>query len=422
MATVYNPSGVKAADTLLTYMSNLLQEQMYKTTIRRSPWNSMMIDQIAWKDGVGDTGRVNVFGATYTLPEWVPVTMNSLSTDVPLTINETGATEYSFQRSAARLASQKIDVTRIRQAWENKQQAANILDQLVANVGLAWSETYRAQYTNIATFKCILTKNGIIGLNSAENITTFAEQEPDCVLTSGVMDRMYNKLQFEGAFDAAAGMANGAPVFTVMASRDTTDYILQEDPNIRQDIRFMEANFGDNSYLMHQLGATKAFRNFVYLQDSMAPRYDFDDTKPVGQKWVRIHPYVAVPSTTGNIYIPNEAYDNAPFEDTIIFVRDVFKSMVVPPFNSADKMKFNPRTFNGEVRWINNPDMNTNYLGTQGMFVAELSNAAMPVYPRHGIVIRHLRVAPNNKLMGADGTVKGSLLSTPNQALVSAGL
>ena len=69
MATVYNPSKVNAADTLLTYMSNLLQEQMYKTTIRRSPWNSMMIDQIAWKDGVGDTGRVNVFGATYTLPE-----------------------------------------------------------------------------------------------------------------------------------------------------------------------------------------------------------------------------------------------------------------------------------------------------------------------------------------------------------------
>ena len=53
-------------------------------------------------------------------------------------------------------------------------------------------------------------------------------------------------------------------------------------------------------------------------------------------------------------------------------------------------------------------------MGTQGLFVATLSAAPMPVFPRHGVVIRHIRTTSGRNLVGADGQPIGSLVSTPS--------
>jgi hypothetical protein len=424
MATPTNPSEIAAGDTIMVNMSNLLKKEMFKTQVRISPWNSQMVQQIAWEDGVGDTGRVNVFGASFLPAQWNPVTLQSTSYDPGLQVNEVGSTEYSFSRDITMLASQKIDVTRLRQSWQARQQAVAIAEGLASMVGYNWSVRYRDNYSSCATYKLVLTANGIVGLDAiTSDITSFPEVQPEAALNSAVMDMVYNDvLQFEGAFESADGMTNGAPVFTVMASRNTIDFITRGSDVSHNDWRWAEATYGEKSFLMNQLGAKKAYKNFMYVLDSLAPRYTFDATKPAGQKWIRVEPYILVPTTNGTRAIQNPAYRDAPFEDTIVFVKDVFKSMVVNPYTGDDRATFNPQTFSGELEWVNNRDMDKNYLGTQGLFIASLSNGVMPVKPRHGVVIRHVRALANAELVDANGNPIGSLASTPAVALTANGL
>ena len=422
--TAANPSEIDAGNTIMVNMSNLLKKEMWKTQIRTSPWNSSMVQQTAWEDGVGDTGRVNVFGASFLPAKWNPVTLQSTSYDNPLQVNEVGSTEYSFSRDVTILASQKIDATRLRQSWQARQQAVAIAEGLASMVAYNWSVRYRDNYSACATYKLVLTANGIVGLNAlTSDITSMPEVKPEAALNAAVMDMIYNDvLQFEGAFESADGYSNGAPVFTVMASRNTIDFITRGSDMAHNDWRWAEATYGDKSFLMNQLGAKKAYKNFMYLQDSLAPRYTFDDTQPAGKKWIRVEPYILEPTTNGTRAIQNPAYRDAPFEDTIVFVKDVFKSMVVNPYTGEDRVNFNPQTWSGELEWVNNRDMDSNYFGTQGLFIASLSNGVMPIKPRHGVVIRHVRALANAELVDANGNPIGSLASTPNVALTANGL
>ena len=416
-----NPSELDAINLRLTTMTNLIQEKMYANFIRRSPWNVAMLNSAEWVDGIGDTGRTNVFQPTYMNPDWQNVQLSSLSTDPALNVNATGGQEYSFSRQIVRLSSELIDVTRLRQAWQYGDQLKNIVEQLIRNVGNVWSERYRKQYLDCASYKIIPTANGLFGMDLTNgDITTMPEIRPAAALNSAIMDQMYELLEFESAQESSAGSANGAPVYLCITSRNTIDFILQGDGNIRQDYRFAEATWGQKeSTLMNQYGLQKVYRGFSYLMDSMNPRYDFVDSNPAGQKWVRIEPYIKQPATTGFRYVQNPAYVNAPYEDTYIFVKDVYRNLVPRPVSSVGQAKFNPETFGGEVRWINNADMNANFLGTQGFFVASLSNGAQPIQPRHGIVIRHIRTRFNVALVGADGKPVGSLLTTPANVAVA---
>jgi hypothetical protein len=53
---------------------------------------------------------------------------------------------------------------------------------------------------------------------------------------------------------------------------------------------------------------------------------------------------------------------------------------------------FNPITYSGEVRWINNPDMTTNTLGNFGFYRIDIQQAAMPEFPELGFAILTLAV------------------------------
>ena len=380
-----------------------------------SPWNSQMIMSGEWTDGVGDSGRIATFGATDPRPEWMNISLNSTSDQIPITVNRTGATTYSYSRFITRLASEKLDVLRMRQSWQAQQQAENIVKQLVRAVGNAWSRFYRQSYINIASYKLIPTKAGIVGLDVVSNdINSMPEVKPEAALNDDLMNQAWQLLINEGAGDSAAFMDQGSPVFLAYTSKDTVDFILRENQVIHKDWNFAEAAEGKEATLLRQLGVKWTYKGFTYVVDNMNPRYTFDDSKPTGQKWVEVPQYIPVETTVGTRYVPNPAYMNAPYEDTIIFVKDVYKSLVPRPVSAYGQAKWDPVTYAGELTWVNNKDNDANYMGTQGLFVATLSAAPMPVFPRHGVVIRHIRTTSGRNLVGADGQPIGSLVSTPS--------
>jgi hypothetical protein len=414
MATT-SPNDIQAQELKLVTMTNLLNATMYSTFARTSPWNSQMIMSGEWTDGVGDSGRIATFGATDPRPEWMNISLNSTSDQIPITVNRTGATTYSYSRFITRLASEKLDVLRMRQSWQAQQQAENIVKQLVRAVGNAWSRFYRQSYINIASYKLIPTKAGIVGLDVVSNdINSMPEVKPEAALNDDLMNQAWQLLINEGAGDSAAFMDQGSPVFLAYTSKDTVDFILRENQVIHKDWNFAEAAEGKEATLLRQLGVKWTYKGFTYVVDNMNPRYTFDDSKPTGQKWVEVPQYIPVETTVGTRYVPNPAYMNAPYEDTIIFVKDVYKSLVPRPVSAYGQAKWNPVTYAGELTWVNNKDNDANYMGTQGLFVATLSAAPMPVFPRHGVVIRHIRTTSGRNLVGADGQPIGSLVSTPS--------
>lgn len=414
MATT-SPNDIQAQELKLVTMTNLLNATMYSTFARTSPWNSQMIMSGEWTDGVGDSGRIATFGATDPRPEWMNISLDSTSDQIPITVNRTGATTYSYSRFITRLASEKLDVLRMRQSWQAQQQAENIVKQLVRAVGNAWSRFYRQSYINIASYKLIPTKAGIVGLDVVSNdINSMPEVKPEAALNDDLMNQAWQLLINEGAGDSAAFMDQGSPVFLAYTSKDTVDFILRENQVIHKDWNFAEAAEGKEATLLRQLGVKWTYKGFTYVVDNMNPRYTFDDSKPTGQKWVEVPQYIPVETTVGTRYVPNPAYMNAPYEDTIIFVKDVYKSLVPRPVSAYGQAKWNPVTYAGELTWVNNKDNDANYMGTQGLFVATLSAAPMPVFPRHGVVIRHIRTTSGRNLVGADGQPIGSLVSTPS--------
>lgn len=414
MATT-SPNDIQAQELKLVTMTNLLNATMYSTFARTSPWNSQMIMSGEWTDGVGDSGRIATFGATDPRPEWMNISLDSTSDQIPITVNRTGATTYSYSRFITRLASEKLDVLRMRQSWQAQQQAENIVKQLVRAVGNAWSRFYRQSYINIASYKLIPTKAGIVGLDVVSNdINSMPEVKPEAALNDDLMNQAWQLLINEGAGDSAAFMDQGSPVFLAFTSKDTVDFILRENQVIHKDWNFAEAAEGKEATLLRQLGVKWTYKGFTYVVDNMNPRYTFDDSKPTGQKWVEVPQYIPVETTVGTRYVPNPAYMNAPYEDTIIFVKDVYKSLVPRPVSAYGQAKWDPVTYAGELTWVNNKDNDANYMGTQGLFVATLSAAPMPVFPRHGVVIRHIRTTSGRNLVGADGQPIGSLVSTPS--------
>lgn len=153
------------------------------------------------------------------------INLASTSNQIPITVNDTGATEYSYSRFITRLSSQKLDVLRMRQSWQAKQQAENAVKQLVRAVGNTWSRFYRQSYINIASYKLIPTKAGVVGLDVVSNdINSMPEVKPEAALNDDLMNQAWQLLINEGAGESAALMDQGSPVFLAYTSKDTVDF------------------------------------------------------------------------------------------------------------------------------------------------------------------------------------------------------
>jgi hypothetical protein len=114
------------------------------------------------------------------------------------------------------------------------------------------------------------------------------------------------------------------------------------------------------------------------------PRFTSDGTTV-------LYPYTNTSTTKGTKAIPNSAYltvangGSAVYEAIYILPRSVYtrRPRPVGPIQISQQ-SFNAVTYGGEVRWINNPDMNVNKLGNYGFYHVDVQQAAMPEYPELG--------------------------------------
>lgn len=420
-------------EQLLISESNRIGDDIYRKTVDTSPWLKL-VKQDAWPDEMGDTISVLVYerslpyDASGPKINWSDLTQNGGAYGGTLSYNGTGNSAsgsdsfpasggtlefgqtlrtYGLQHAA--LESPNISLNDLRFPMKRKEQLANVMQIMTESTTDVWIQRYRDQYVDQAENKLLATAaTDTTGLTNADTaitgtirvlstgngtrVTGFASttlaNTGVTQLTQTILDRVYMDLLRNGAGANAYDRANGAPVFLAIMSPETSDSLIRANADIRQDFRWSERV----SELLAPLGVQRSYRNFHHLVDAFAPRYNL-----VSNVFTRVYPFVRSTNQSPNTsrqgfkYELNPNYLSATYEDTIIFVPEVFTSLVPKPLSIGAGMEFNAQNYRGEFTWRNILDRENNPDGTLGYFRAIYSNGAKPIFPHMGYVIRHAR-------------------------------
>ena len=447
MATAYTN-----IEQLLVSESNRIGEDIYRKTVDTSPWLKL-VKQDAWPDEMGDSVSVLVYerslpyDASGPKVSWSTVTQSEGANrgyggSTGLSYNGSGAdsaSALSFPTSPANtidfgqtlrtyglqhaaLESPNISLNDLRFPMKRKEQLSNIMQILTESTTDVWIQRYRDQYVDQAQNKLLATTStdtssltnadtaitGTIrvlstGIDTRANSSGTGFAYTDAAngtgaaagtagskvtqLTQTILDRVYMDLLRNGAGANAYDRMNGAPVFLAIMSPETSDSLIRANADVRQDFRWSDRV----SELLAPLGVQRSYRNFHHLVDAFVPRYNL-----VSNVWTRVYPFVratnsGTATTQGFKYELNPNYLSAGYEDTIIFVPEVFTSLVPKPLSVGDGMEFAAQNYRGEFTWRNILDRDKNPDGTVGYFRAIFSNGAKPIFPHMGYVIRHAR-------------------------------
>ena len=401
-------------EQLLITESGRIGPDIYRRTLNTSPWTTL-VKQEAWPDEMGDTVSVLVYertlpgtGSGLTFTNVVSNPLPDYSSEGPGSCAVAGdnlgfaqtLTTYNLQQAA--INSPDICLNDLRFPVKRQEQLRNIMAVLTENTQYAWENRYRDEYVRIAGNKIVATTTDITAATHGNDTTFTTTVTGASRLTQGILRYFYSKLIRDGAATNAYGRENGAPVFLLITSPETSDEIIKLNADIRQDFRYAKP-----SELLTPLGVDRSYAGFYHLIDTMTPRYNL-----VSGNWVRVYPYTTASATKGTKFVPNPAYYTAEYEDSIIFHPDVFTSLVPKPIGATGQMAFDPQSYRGDFRWRNIPDRTCNPDGNIGFFRAIFSSGSKPVFKNLGYVIRHLRCPSDLGLLAcsSEGGLGGGAL------------
>lgn len=355
---------------------------------------------------------------------------------------------YDLRRVA--LESPNISLEDLRYPVRRKEQLSQIMNILTEQTAMVWTQRYQDEYVRLS--ENLVTPTGTGGsaalttVSNTNGSTSFSPlNDATSKLTQGILRRLYMRLLRDGAGSSAQGKENGAPVFNLITSAETSEDIIKLNADIRSDFRYSKPN-----ELLAPLGVERSYGGFYHIIDPYPPRYsrlnvlasnhaagvytvasghgiEVGDTVTVASNdlatnrgnfavtattattitlastpgsaanndrllsWKRVYPFTRSASTKGFKYDINSDYLAAAYEDSIILINEVYHSVVPKPLGSMGGMSFDPQSYRGDFKWKNIIDRETNPDGTVGYFRALFASGSKPVRPEWGYVIRHKR-------------------------------
>lgn len=381
-------SSCTAIEQQLVSLEGMIGPDIHRRTLDTDAWLKL-VKQEPWPDEMGDELSVMVYERS--LPAnpmtWTNIGQSPMhggaggdpgGTCLPDTqIIPFAQTLRQYNLQHAALESPRLCINDLRVAFKRKEQLANMMQVLTENTSYAWVERYRDEYVRIATHKIIAAA----GL--PEGSSSFPLTQPTSQLTQGILRNIYMKLIRDGGNSVPLSRENGRPVFGLMTDSVTSDNLIKLNEAIRTDYRYSTKV----NELLAPLGIERSYNGFYHLINDFGPRYDF-----VSGAWLRRYPYEGVAASFGDGLEISDEYENAEFMDSIIWVEDVYHSVIPAPITSpGGNTKFDAVSYRGDFKWKNiehevcNPDKNIGYF--RGVF----SNGSKPIAPYHGYVVRHRR-------------------------------
>jgi hypothetical protein len=202
------------------------------------------------------------------------------------------------------------------------------------------------------------------------------------------LKKLYLSMIRDGASTNAMGRENGAPLFLLVTSAETSENLIwqytRNGEKLSTDLRYAKPN-----ELLAPLGIERSYFGFFHAIDMHLPRFKLDATAG----FVRVYPYIRSTSATkGYRWDVNPAYEAAPYEASILYHKDVC-SYLVPkaPSVTPAGADFDAPSYRGDFKWVNIKDRETNPDGLVGYYRAVFGTGTKPVQPYFGYVIIHKR-------------------------------
>jgi len=357
---------------------------IYDRVFPSSPWIGL-VRRDQWQAGMGEILTNLTYersAPTDAVPTWTNVAVESGAEGgaclPPVQKIAIGSTNRTYQLQRRALEGPDFCVEEIRSVFALRDQLDKIISVLSEYAKLEWEIRYRHEYLRLVALKVVIRQSG--------NVEGTGEGWPaSCAtaqLSQGVLNRYGVRLRRNGANMSALGKQNGAGVLTLIASQETIDALIFQDPEIRQDFRW-----GRPSELLGQYGVEGTYRGFYHIIDEFPIRYTCS-----GGVYTEIAPFDIEAATKGNRAIVRSAWNSATSEVSYIFDPTVFTSLIPDTItNPHPDFKFSPVNYTGKFMLRNIPDRVCNPDQTIMYHRAILESASQPVHPERGVAFNHLR-------------------------------
>lgn len=375
--------------------------EIYNRVFPRSPWIGM-VKRTAYPDAHGivlSTLTYERSAPTDAEPEWTALSVTDgaeggscLPTATKIAIGSTTRTWRPHRRV---LEGPDICVTDLRYSFQLRDQLESVMNVLSDYTLLEWEIRYRNVYHDLVGNKQVVNGGLPVDTNASGRDYSPATTGVDCptsVLTQGVLNRAKQRLIRDGAAMSAMGREDGGPVLTLICSAETSDKLIFDNADIRQDLRW-----GKPSELLASYGVTRSYRGFYHVIDNFPRRFTCS-----GGTYTEVPAFTTTAATKGNRAIVNPLWEAAPYEESFIFDPTVFEDQIPRPITDPHPdFKFDPVTYLGDWKWKNIPDRVCNPDGTIGFHRGHLGDAPKPVHPERGWAFIHLRCDPTANLVTA---------------------
>ena len=368
--------------------SGRISKDMQRRLRTKGPWNNQ-IKQGEWPLEMGNQLTVINYERSNptTTVAWTDVASNDGTGNVcnptSYTINP-ASTARSYALAAMGLRSNPLCILDANSSVAFPRQLEAIVRNLEGNIYDIWADRKRDQYIYLAGHK-IIAADGVPETGSA---AAWSLTEPTSVLTVGLLDYVYDRFMRDGGGEhPGVPKTEGQPTPLVIISPEQKRGLFFRNAEVRQDFRFS----AEATKLLNPLGIRGAYANFMYATDFQMPRYDF-----VGGAWVRRPYYTSEAATIGDKANVNPAYEDAGYEDVVIFHPAVYTLEMYNPTRAFGQgVSFANNNWAGTWKWINKYDKDCNEDENTGYFRSLLASAPRPDQVELGYVIRVKR-CPND--------------------------
>lgn len=307
----------------------------------------------------------------------------------PNTINP-ASTLIAWQAYLRMIQSNTICFEDLRRAYDGRAQLSAQQDNFAEQIANIWENKDNERFFYYSGHKVIANSSLTENVNSpVMPLTT-----PSTRGIQGILDIFYERIANDGGYEEDWPKQNGGPLIPAIMSMQQQRNILKEDDSIRNDVRYGQMGENSAGWLFQNWGLDHSYGGYVHKINLLQPRYDW-----IAGAWVQRDYYASTPTTIGNEANVSPAYQNAAYEDIYLWHPLVVKRNMPRPMSSyGSKTSFNPVKWNGDVMWLNVPNLDPsssyyNPLGNTGIYFAALQAGWQPIKQQYGYAIRVQRCA-----------------------------
>ena len=330
-----------------------------------------------------------VVTTTGELPTGYPTSLPSIalsngtgsSCDVAATTVNSGHIVRNYTLQAAAMETPLFCLTDFQFGWEAAQVVSNLQANLGQYITVFWSDLYRYNIIGLINTKVSTLTGGSLSESSNSDYNFSEVAVPTTNLSWDHLNPLYDDMIRNGGELSSVGYSEGQPLFALTVGPGVKRALFQTDSKVRDTVNWQTGDGALQNFTAR--GINTSINGFVPNVDNFMMRFD-SGMNP-------IYPTVNTNATVGRKFGPNPAYKTVAkggstvYEAFYILCRDIFevRPRAVGP-TQFGMASFNPISYVGDLRWINNPDMNYNKLGNKGFFRADIQVGFRPVRPEVG--------------------------------------